>query len=693
MPPQLSPDEAIAQLRKLPEDKQRLALSRLSPDVRKGILAQLTAAPAKAPSAVPPPPQSSAVDQPVTAQELKEHPVAGHVANFGAGAISTLRNAAEHPIDTFITGPTKALSDLLPAYQMVNGVPIPVPNRQGMENEKEQAKAIAENPLYTAGQVVGGVEAAEGAGKFMGPASRALKATQESIRTSAQSLVGAGERPVKAAVAKEAEAAQTEAENTRAANKKSDEETLKARGKVDTENKEAREVAAKTTREQEAAHKEATAKAKAGNEQVLKERKQRATAQSKLDEASSEMRGRIEMAREKALKVGNAKYNAVNEKLNSLPADNESILSSYKDAVEKIKGTQSPLPKYVEEIGEKASDTPLTYKDLQGYYSELGAELSKGTLPGDVFSAYDTLHEAIGEDMQRIANSQGEPLDTEKVPKDDEGNPVYKTTFGKALYDARAYWRRMKQTFGKPWNQNDNATAALKTANPDFLKSDEYKNRIRLLGSYDPEIPKAAEGVANLRQGLDALGKEKPLRQEVKSLPEKPTPAKADVKPYAEPKGAKPIERREVSTRAIREKLLDRWTTGESSLNKWQVRALLSGGLGSIVGLAMGGSEGIEAAGAVSAASYAFGPAVVAKLLDNPGVREWLTRPPTGELDALQKLPNADRIKITDGLKKVVQQAQTTGVPVSPSVLAFVGASAFMSPRTRQLQEMRQANQ
>jgi hypothetical protein len=673
MPPQLSPDEAIAQLRKLPEDKQRLVLSRLSPDVRKGILAQLTAAPAKAPSAVPPPPQSSAVDQPVTAQELKEHPVAGHVANFGAGAISTLRNAAEHPIDTFITGPAKALSDLLPAYQMVNGVPIPIPNRQGMENEKEQAKAIAENPLYTAGQVVGGVEAAEGAGKFIGPASRALKATRESVRTGAQSLVGAGERPVKAAVAKEAKAADTEAERVRAANKKSDEDRRAAWGEVDKANEAERARVAKETREQEAAHKEATAKAKAENEQVLKERKQRATAQAKLDEASSEMRGRIETAREKALKVGNTKFNAVNEKLNALPADNESLLNAHSEAMEKIKGSQSE-PKILEEIGKRLQNEGLDYEDEQGFYSELGNELSKGTLQGDIYTAYDTMHEAVGEDMQRIADSQGE---------------------GGKLYDARAYWRRMKQTFGKPWNQNDNATATLKTANPEFLKSDEYQNRLRLLGWFDEQLPKVAENVTNLRQGLDALGKEKPLRQEVKQLPEKPPPIKGDFKEYEERHKDvnKPIERPEINTRQLRETLLDRWTTGESSLNKWQVRALLSGGLGSIVGLAMGGSEGIEAAGAVSAASYAFGPAVVAKLLDNPGVREWLTRPPAGELDALQKLPNADRVKITDGLKKVVQQAQTTGVPVSPSVLAFVGASAFMSPRTRQLQEIRQANQ
>jgi len=222
----------------------------------------------------------------------------------------------------------------------------------------------------------------------------------------------------------------------------------------------------------------------------------------------------------------------------------------------------------------------------------------------------------------------------------------------------------------------DNATDALRTANPEFLKSDEFKNQLRLLGSFDPEIPKVAEHVGNLRQGLDALGPEKPLREEVKALPEKPEPVKAERKPYTEPNPTKPIERPEVNTRQIREKLLDRWTIGETGLNKWQVRALLSSAISPVIGLAVGamggGAEGLEAAGAATGLTYAFGPAIVANILEKPAVREWLTRPPAGELAILQQLPHADAIRIVDGLDRVAKVAAQTGTRVSPLLTGFI---------------------
>ena len=40
-----------------------------------------------------------------------------------------------------------------------------------------------------------------------------------------------------------------------------------------------------------------------------------------------------------------------------------------------------------------------------------------------------------------------------------------------------------------------------------------------------------------------------------------------------------------MSTRQIREKLVDRWgARGEEGLNKWQVRALVAGPIGGLIG-------------------------------------------------------------------------------------------------------------
>jgi hypothetical protein len=85
-----------------------------------------------------------------------------------------------------------------------------------------------------------------------------------------------------------------------------------------------------------------------------------------------------------------------------------------------------------------------------------------------------------------------------------------------------------------------------------------------------------------------------------------------------------------------------------------------------------GGAEGLEAAGAATGLTYAFGPAIVANILEKPAVREWLTRPPAGELAILQQLPHADAIRIVDGLDRVAKVAAQTGTRVSPLLTGFI---------------------
>jgi hypothetical protein len=83
-------------------------------------------------------------------------------------------------------------------------------------------------------------------------------------------------------------------------------------------------------------------------------------------------------------------------------------------------------------------------------------------------------------------------------------------------------------------------------------------------------------------------------------------------------------------------------------------------------------TEGLGIVGAT------LGPAMIAKLVDMPSVREWLTRPPEGELEGLQQVPYADRIKIVDGLNKVVEKAKEEGRPikVAPNVAQVLAAGS-----------------
>lgn len=663
-------DSALGQMN--PAQKQQLADS----------LGYKAPTPTTAPPAPTPPPSlwqraKDNFNANTSGAKPGDGPVKSALEDFGAGGGDVVRSIA-HPIRT--------VEGMAQSVQPDPGIKGGIESFFGPAGPflTHNVEAFVQNPARYLGQVGTGAIVGEGVGEVVGPATRALKATAESFRTGAQSMVGAGERSVKSAVGKEADAAQTSAETVKAANQSADEKTLAERGKVDEKNadaaakdKQAKLDAAKKTRDAEQAHATDKAKVEGDNREAVRQQEKIAPTQQKLETASSELRARVETAREKALKVGNEKYNTVNAELSPLPADMEQVHNAYQEASDSI-GDVQVEPSILKRLGTSLQrGDALTYKDLQGMYSELGKELSKGTLAGPVYHAYDVLHDSIGSDMQRIADSKGQ---------------------GAQLLDARNYWRRMKQTFGRPLTLGDNATAAIKAANPDFMGDDTQGNRLRLLGSFDPEIPKVVEHIGNLRDGLEALPKAAPLRDVVKSPPAAPksTPAPAPTPraEYSEPNATKPIEVPEVNTQEIRQKLLDRWASGESSLNKWQVRALISGGLGSTIGLLFGhGLEGAELGGAASAASYVFGPSVVANILEKPAMREWLTRPPAAEIDALQKLPNADRIRIVDGLGKVVAQAKTQGIPVSPVVAGLVAGSQITGPKTQKLRQLQNGNQ
>jgi hypothetical protein len=214
-----------------------------------------------------------------------------------------------------------------------------------------------------------------------------------------------------------------------------------------------------------------------------------APTEDKLKTEYRNLQAKVETAREKARKIGNEKYNGVNEALNDEQASRRFLETSLSDAAESIKGsnTETPIMKDMEKRtkGEAGTD-PITYRDLQGYYTELGNELTKGTLPADVYQTYNKLHESIGGEMQRIADEKG---------------------MGAQLTDAQNYWRRMKQTFGKPLAVKDAATKALGKSTSGIAANEALENQIRLLGSFDPEIPKQFGRVANVEKGVEALPK------------------------------------------------------------------------------------------------------------------------------------------------------------------------------------------
>lgn len=367
----------------------------------------------------------------------------------------------------------------------------------------------------------------------------------------------------------------------------------------------------------------AAGEAKAGASQAVEN--QRTGLQKKINETSEELRGRIETARENAKKIGNEKYNAVNEKLNEVPANQGAIIDGLVNAGEKIKGSQvkgsEANPRILQDVEDRIQrGDEFTYEDLQGYYSELNSELIKGTLPGDVYAAYDALHDAIGNEMQRIADEHGA---------------------GEQLSDARNYWRRMKQTFGKPYAPRDAASKTLSSLSPEFVKEETLKNRLRLLGHYDPEIERAAGEVTDARNKLKSLPKAKPADFTPKKI------------------GAEDIQNAKLKSLQERTKRIrarGQWIASGAAGYR-ALSALLQGHLAAVPpdllegAIAVGGVEGI------------------ARLLERPGVQEFLTNPTPKDLAEVPPELRGD-------LQQVIDIAKKKGIRVSPKLVRAVQGAA-----------------
>ena len=585
------------------------------------------------------------------------------LANTALGAASGASQLILHPLNT-IYGSAQTAADAL--NQMFPDSTLNPQQKKAKDASlarlKDQWEAIKDNPDYAIGNLAGSILGGKVVGEAVGPITKKLQNTVESARKGTQSLVGAGERVVKEKVATEANNANTAAEKTEAANRaavrehgKTVEETDKANLKTHMEHQ-----VEKANVENMNKAAEAIPDSRAGLENYAKE---------KVEEADV----RTEKARHDALDVGNEKYNGVNEALNRFEPDPVQFRRKFAEAADTLSDQRGKMPPVMKDLEDRINGTdasgrpnpPINYDELQKFYSRLGNELSKGTLDGETFHAYDVMHDAIGEDMQKIADEHGQ---------------------GAALKDARQYWRRMKQTFGKSSDTiNNRAGKAVNAAGPDVIDAQETEYRHRLLGSFDPEIPKLLKDAQSARDRLAKL----PSEKEAMGM-KRPVPAYPEGNTVEPPKLGR-VEVPELSTSKIRADLIDKWARGETGLSKFQVARLVgSAGIGTVIGAVFGHGLGAEVGSAASAISYALSPSIVAKLLSRPAVVEWLTRPPAGELETLQKLPNADRIKITDGLAKVAAQAQKQGVRVSPQLLAIIATTGSpKGPVTRKLESLR----
>ena len=476
------------------------------------------------------------------------------------------------------------------------------------------------------------LEAPQAAVKAVVGVTRALP---EMAAKAARAAAGAGPKTVKDLV-----------KETKALNEK-------GAAAVDAAN-ETEAAKAETTRKGELSkHASDAAKAEATNQGVqegltkdLAAQRKIGPIQQRLANARSSLRAAVETAREKALKIGNEKYTTVNEKLSAIPSDMAGPSSAYADAANSFGEVLSQPPllrrlgSLLEEPAEGETKEPVTYKDEQQLYSELGNELSKGTLNGPTYHAYDVIHEAIGKDMQRIADLQG---------------------MGKQLSEARNYWRRMKQTFGKQISFTDAATKAI-----GGVADETQANQIRLLGSFDESIPRQAAHVANIEKGVEAMPKPVPERVLTRDAAAKRVAApKLEVTPRPTPKTFEPQKVGPEEVAGAKGKGVEGRTRQIEHKGYW----LAIGPLFYTISDILKGEMPSPIGTAASVAAPLAVQAALTKMLTSPKVIDFLTK--ATPADVAQIPP-----ELRGNFPKILTEAQKRGIKVSPVLTtAFTGAA------------------
>jgi hypothetical protein len=584
------------------------------------------------------------------------------VNNVGVGMWQTIA----HPIKTaesMAASITPGLTELN-AYRKAHGLPV---------SAEDEQFAATPNPIKGAYQMLTGGHAGEQIPQAVGSAivmgrvvpsiEGALDLAPRAARGAVDAVAGTGPRVTRALAEK------TVADNAADATKVGDANSIAA-------------LKAEATRRAELSkHNADVAKHEAGKaasntklQKDLSAQREIAPTEQRIANAKSARLAAVETAREDARKIGNDNYNAVKTVMDGVPARDD----FYKELTSREIPGSKGQPSILKAMEAKAkSGKPVVYQDLQSDFSTLGNEISKGGLPGDVFNAYSDIHEAIGDEMQRLADSQGEPIDTAKVPrKMVEGKatdePAYSTDMGKAVYDARAYWRRMKQTFGKTKEMNDAATKAIGGG-----KDEAQENHIRLLGSFDPQIPQLHSLVQTLEAKAKSLPKPVPERVLMRNVAESRTaPPKLKLTPPEPPKLPAP---RKIGAEDVQPVKAAKATDRAAYVRHIGQRAAVYGVASAPLEIAAGifrGSPILEAIGVLQAPAALATTEAIARFLENPRFVKFVSQATPRDV---AEIP-AD---IRGDFPNLVKAAQAKGIKVSPALLGIAAVSGMPAPRAK----------
>lgn len=282
-----------------------------------------------------------------------------------------------------------------------------------------------------------------------------------------------------------------------------------------------------------------------------------------------------------------------------------------------------------------------TFRDLQGYYTELGDKLSSGGLQGDVYQAMKSLHDDIGGMMQKMAADNG---------------------VGSQLADAQNYARNYYADWRKPGTPLYDAikkSPELGDAINHFQGADQ--SGIGTLAKYNPELAKRANTIRAYQQQANSISPKPFVEKPVSALAPATPPVQADIKTV----GPEEIQSANAG------ELMKRTATIRKTVNK---AALYVTGYRSLaaVGRAMSGDAGALAslpADIGEGMALAAGGNGLASLLESPSVSRYLTKPTPAQVATIDP-------SIARDLQPIVDAARKKGVSISPALTAAISANA-----------------
>ena len=390
----------------------------------------------------------------------------------------------------------------------------------------------------------------------------------------------------------------------------------------------------------------------------------RAELAKTVDQQSADLGQAIEKVETGAGKEADAKFNAVREKIGNPEVPATDLVATVRNAEENI---LQGIPENIKEFrsivshGEEApaniqdaatahgveleGAAPITWDKLQSLKSRIDTRLRQArTRPinGDVKRALYSVRDGVVDTMGDIANAKGA---------------------SDLWADAKNFYRQYKEDFAEPQGPSGSGSpvaAALNAVDPQNIRQPFLRTQSAIGNRALDTLRKYPQ-----HGGVEAADLASQMLQSHKEMlqtgigPNKPAPSVP-----APP----PVDIHQVALDAI-EKRSRNW----GQFNARDVGILGSSILGGLVAGTLMGHTGMGGVvGAASAMGYESMKYTLSRAMNKPAIVEWLAKTPQTEIDVLRKIPNADKVKILDGITQVATEAGNK-TRLSPQAAALLG--------------------